>query len=126
MAQFVCHLRHALCKTLLNFSRFSGPIMLSQWVLKPFLLILIFQSIIDDTEGELNELLSLQEKSRSEFRETVKFFGEKETTATTEEFFGIFAAFIMNFEVSDHCVSFTIKIFDSSFSMMVTVLSVLR
>lgn len=58
------------------------------------------QSIIDDTEGELNELLSLQEKSTNEFRETVKFFGEKPATATTEDFFGIFAAFIMNFEVS--------------------------
>lgn len=100
--------------------------MLNQWILKPFLLILIFQSIIDDTEGELNELLSLQVKSKSEFRETVKFFGEKETTATTEDFFGIFAAFIMNFEVSDHCISFTIKIFDSSFSVMVIVFSVLR
>lgn len=58
------------------------------------------QSIIADTEGELNDLLSLQDKSTSEFHETVKFFGEKPSTATTEDFFGIFAAFIMNFEVS--------------------------
>lgn len=59
-----------------------------------------FQSIIDETEGELNDLLSLQEKSTKEFRETVKFFGEKPSSATTEDFFGIFAAFIMNFEAS--------------------------
>lgn len=56
------------------------------------------KSIIADTEGELNDLLSLQDKSTSEFHETVKFFGEKPSTATTEDFFGIFAAFIMNFE----------------------------
>ena len=31
----------------------------------------------------------------------MKFFGEKPTSATTEDFFGIFAAFIMNFTVSD-------------------------
>lgn len=61
-----------------------------------------FQSIIDETEGELNNLLSLQEKSTAEFRETVKFFGEKPQTATTEDFFGIFGAFLMNFEVSGY------------------------
>ena len=61
-----------------------------------------FQSIIDETEGELNDLLSLQEKSTGEFRETAKFFGEKPTSATTEEFFGIFAAFLMHFEVSNY------------------------
>ena len=59
------------------------------------------QSIIDDTEGELNDLMNLQQRSKKEFRETVKFFGEKQETATTEDFFGIFAAFIMNFEVSN-------------------------
>ncbi|KAJ7382145.1 Delphilin [Desmophyllum pertusum] len=58
---------------------------------------LAVKNIIDDTEGELNDLLTLQEKSKSEFRETVKFFGEKPTSATTEDFFGIFAAFLMNF-----------------------------
>ena len=45
--------------------------------------------------------MSLQQRSTKEFRETVKFFGEKQETATTEDFFGIFAAFIMNFEVSN-------------------------
>lgn len=45
--------------------------------------------------------MNLQQRSTKEFRETVKFFGEKQETATTEDFFGIFAAFIMNFEVSN-------------------------
>lgn len=44
----------------------------------------------------------------------MKFFGEKPTSATTEDFFGIFAAFIMNFEVSDHIdVSMSIAFVDS-------------
>lgn len=55
----------------------------------------------------------------------MKFFGEKPTSATTEDFFGIFAAFIMNFTVSDSIMyrsvfeQYCMKLLQSAFRLSV-------
>jgi hypothetical protein len=36
----------------------------------------------------------------NEFKQTVTFFGEKESRTTTEDFFAVFAAFLAHYEVS--------------------------
>ncbi|EDO48372.1 predicted protein [Nematostella vectensis] len=58
------------------------------------------QNIIEETEGKLEELLDLQKKMNEDFRDVVKFFGEKDSKMTTEEFFGIFAAFLVHFNMA--------------------------
>ncbi|XP_048576309.1 delphilin isoform X2 [Nematostella vectensis] len=57
-------------------------------------------NIIEETEGKLEELLDLQKKMNEDFRDVVKFFGEKDSKMTTEEFFGIFAAFLVHFNMA--------------------------
>ena len=43
--------------------------------------------------------MDLKKKMEQEFRDIVKYFGENEQKINTEDFFSIFAAFLMNFEV---------------------------
>ena len=58
------------------------------------------QEIIKSTEGELQAILDLRTKMMTKFHDVVKFYGESEAKMTTEDFFGYFAVFLVNFEVS--------------------------
>ena len=44
-------------------------------------------------------MLDLQTKMMIKFNDVVKFYGENEAKMTTEDFFGYFAVFLVNFEV---------------------------
>ena len=53
-------------------------------------------------------LLELHDKMKEEFNKTAKYFGEDPTETTTEDFFGIFSAFVDQFEVNNIFIFFKI------------------
>ena len=50
-------------------------------------------------EEELNNLVTKYSRMRAEFGKVTKFFGEDPAHCGTDEFFGTFANFMLDFEV---------------------------
>ena len=67
------------------------------------------QQFFNNAEKQFKDLLAAYEKMTAGFKKASEFYSE--TQITTEDFFGAFAIFLQNFEVS---VSFLSMIFNQS------------
>ena len=61
----------------------------------------MLQPFAGKVEEELNHLVIEYSQMRTEFGKVARFFGEDPARCTTDEFFGTFANFMLDFEVGD-------------------------
>ena len=59
----------------------------------------ILQGFLAESEGMMREVMSLYSHMKQEFRQVVTFFGEDPAQMRIDDFFGIFASFMADFEV---------------------------
>lgn len=58
------------------------------------------QEFLSTAEGQMADLLKLYSRMKQEYSQAVRFFGEDPVKLRIDDFFGIFASFIADFEVA--------------------------